>query len=210
LQALASSLGRLQGEIFMKEEFTELLHKKVIIVMGSAGTGKTHLIKKLCKETGLKPTATTWAAASLTSGETYYRADRLNARFLNTEAKVIKKSHKVCIIDEASMLSQEKFDWLLTKYPNRKWILIGDWNQLPPVDGTAINISKYPIIELTKQFRFADEGIGRLVQAIKDANSFAVSKIIKNCIFLKALMMIFILTLFICNTRIKCDMPIQK
>ncbi len=164
------------------EQFNNLLHEIVIIITGSAGTGK---IKNLCQKTGLKPTATTWAAASLTSGETYYRADRLNQNFSHTYKEPIPKSHKTCIIDEASMLSQEKLNWLLKTYPNRKWILIGDWNQLPPIDGTAIDISQYSIIELTKQFRFDDEGLGRLIQAIKDGNSLAASKIIENCIIPK-------------------------
>ena len=156
-------------------------NNRILIITGEAGTGKTWLIKLLKKEFGLKPTATTWAAASLTDGITYYRAERFKGNFhLKPIGRIIKKSKKTMLIDEASMLSQEKLDYMLTKWPNRKFILVGDWRQLDPVDGTAINPNNYPLIELVGSHRTQDPNLINVLNSILEGNEARFKKLISS------------------------------
>jgi hypothetical protein len=77
-------------------------------------------------------------------------------------------------------MSQQKLEWMLRKWPNRKFILVGDWYQLPPIDGEPIDIKQYNQIELIKQFRAVDPNIMKFIEAIKYGNNDIVRHIIRE------------------------------
>jgi len=128
----------------------------VIRIQGEAGSGKTWLIKQL-KENfpTYKYSATTWIAGLLTESPTYYHALGVSPNDMKEKAVPLKRNHsKAVIIDEASMLSSESLTWLTTRYPKYTFILVGDWNQLPPVEGTSIKDEQIDFdIHLTGQHR---------------------------------------------------------
>lgn len=84
------------------------------------------------------------------------------------------------VIDEASMLSIDYFDTLVSALPNPRnvqFIVLGDLNQLPPVYGHAIlgrMLLDKPVIELTRVYRQALESpIISIALAVKN-NDFSV------------------------------------
>jgi hypothetical protein len=168
-------------------EFIQTNFKKVMILQGEGGTGKSFVAKILNQPNTIKG-ASTWVAGSLIGSPTYYRASRLPKDFELYPPKVVTKSHKVMIIDEASMLSYERLQWMMKKWPNRRFFLIGDWMQLPPVSDnsnracTPIPIENYPIIQLTKQWRALDPNLVELLIAVREANTLKAEKILKKLI----------------------------
>lgn len=68
---------------------------------------------------------------------------------------------KVCVIEEASMVSLELFEELRNALPaNCQFIFLGDIQQLPPVFGSAIlgyKMLELPVVELTEVYRQALE-----------------------------------------------------
>ena len=127
-----------------------------IRIQGEAGSGKTWLLNQLKQiNKDWKFSSTTWISGLLIDSPTYYRKLRLNTKFYLPKALPLKRNHQgTLIIDEASMLSSESLDWLKTRYPKYTFILVGDWNQLPPVEGTPIREDQIDReIHLTGQHR---------------------------------------------------------
>jgi len=131
----------------------------VIRIQGEAGSGKTWLLNQLKQiNKDWKFSSTTWISGLLIDSPTYYRKLRLSPKAFLTKALPLKRNHQgTLIIDEASMLSSESLDWLKTRYPKYTFILVGDWNQLPPVEGTPIREDQVDReIHLTGQHRQND------------------------------------------------------
>lgn len=78
-----------------------------------------------------------------------------------TQHRPLPASIRVCVIEEASMVSVELFTQLTVALPsNCQFIFLGDIQQLPPVFGAAIlgyKMLELPVIELTEIYRQALE-----------------------------------------------------
>jgi len=139
--------------------YEAFLQKKNILISGQAGTGKSHLVKKIvahCEKMRLAVavTAMTGAAACLINGKTIHSWGSLgvgdkSGPFLAD--KIIKswpkrtkwQRNKVLIIDEVSMMNATFFELIeevsrLVRGNDRPFggmqvILLGDFYQLPPV-----------------------------------------------------------------------------
>lgn len=90
-------------------------------------------------------------------------------------------SIRVCVIEEASMVSVDLFTQLTAALPpNVQFILLGDVQQLPPVFGPAIlgyKMLEYPVVELTAIYRQALESpIIRLAHRILGGVPIPVSE----------------------------------
>lgn len=142
--------------------------KPYYVLSGAAGTGKSSLIQYIIKNLGVSEseclcTAFTGKATlnmnrkgnySSTLHSSLYEYEK---RTENGEPEFRLKSwvpFKLIVVDEASMISQEMFDDILSfMIPT---IFIGDHCQLPPIDG-KFNIMLNPDFTLTKIMRQAKE-----------------------------------------------------
>ena len=116
--------------------------KKGCLILGNAGTGKTYLLNKLVatlNEDGnnIKRLAPTNVSALLINGETL-------DSFVNGGKKINKyKNLKYIFVDEVSMMKELFYQILLSlklAYPDIKFIISGDFNQLTPVKDRVANI----------------------------------------------------------------------
>lgn len=163
-------------------------------ITGSAGTGKSTVIKTIYErltDNGKRVAviAPTGRAANLLRkkmdcGETIHK-------FLNYYTKDNGESYQprygrddpitgidVVIVDEASMVNRSVFDNLLSALPNKcKVVLVGDINQLPPIEETPqdsafkICLNRYPKTELKQRYRFGNQlTLSKLSDAILDGS----------------------------------------
>ena len=152
----------------------------IFSITGSAGTGKSTVIKAIneaLRSQGkrvavIAPTgrASNLLKTKMGQGETIHRflgyftrdnGDSYQPRF--TRENPIT-GLDVVIVDEASMVNREVWDNLLKALPDRmKVILVGDINQLPPIEQTPqdsafkLCLNKYPKVELKQRYRFGKQ-----------------------------------------------------
>jgi exodeoxyribonuclease V alpha subunit len=143
--------------------------KKVFIITGSPGTGKTLILKaisQLAKKMGLTFTCLTPTGisakklASVIGHDAYTVHRRLGYRGNEWEYGEKKKFQTdVIFFDESSMLDQEVFYHLITALNKSTHIVfVGDHNQLPAVGPgnvlrELINSDVIPVVRLDKIFR---------------------------------------------------------
>jgi exodeoxyribonuclease V alpha subunit len=154
----------------------------IFSITGSAGTGKSTVIREIYQALHndgkrvaiLAPTgrAANLLRTKIGHGETIHK-------FLNYTTRDDGETYHptycrenpildvdTVIIDEASMVNREVWDNLLKALPdNVKLVLVGDHNQLPPIEKTeqksAFNLcleqKKYPKVELKQRYRFGKQ-----------------------------------------------------
>jgi ATP-dependent exoDNAse (exonuclease V) alpha subunit len=136
------------------EALKELYRARVSVLMGSAGTGKSTLLKALCEIDAvnrggillLAPTGKARVRLELASGmagQGQTVAQFLNGLqrydgnvgryYVNSEAPR-SSAHKTVVVDECSMLTEEQLAALLDAVKGvDRLILVGDPRQLPPI-----------------------------------------------------------------------------
>lgn len=143
-----------------------LYHSRVSVLMGSAGTGKSTLLRALCKIDNVRKgnilllAPTGKARVRLEQASDMAGQGRTVAQFLNglqrydgkaaryyINSKAERSSaHKTVVIDECSMLTEEQLAALLDAVKGvERLILVGDPNQLPPIGAGRpyVDIVKY-------------------------------------------------------------------
>lgn len=109
---------------------------------GSAGSGKSFLVKYLCKEMGFDNvmlTSTTGVSAQLIGGITIYSASSYNPyrKTFSAEKWIDRlEKKKLLVIDECSMLNVDVFDAIIpyTDQMDITVLFIGDFRQLKSVE----------------------------------------------------------------------------
>lgn len=106
-------------------------------LLGGAGTGKSYLIESLRVRAAV--TASTGIAAQNVRGTTLHSFLGITPYSKNANKEHVEKRLAGCsslIVDEISMVNLPLFEMLMrTCYRMTKIILIGDFLQLPPVEG---------------------------------------------------------------------------
>ena len=137
------------------------------ILAGSGGCGKTFTVNSLiqfCDEQGLSYTllAPTGSAALRLHESTHRDAMTIHLKCLRDQ----DIHTDVLIVDECSMIDLKTFNMMINTISNDniRVVLVGDKSQLTPVGigcvfADLINSHKVPIAELTKVFRYNDNGI---------------------------------------------------
>jgi hypothetical protein len=132
----------------------------IILITGAAGSGKTFLtnrLKTLHKDWSF--TAYTQEAASLIEGKTLHKRMRKKPGKWFDEMTEPNYRQGTVLIDEASMLSQEMLDSMIRAKPRFNFVLVGDFNQLLPVDGSPITRGIDKVYELQKNWRATEESL---------------------------------------------------
>jgi hypothetical protein len=143
-----------------------------LLICGRAGTGKTHIIKNnkyMTDENTMKMSFTNKASRNC-GGTTIHKSLRLNGS-MKTQKKCLDKFKFIeyIVIDEIGMVNQDLLNLLqiVKKFnPKIKFILCGDYRQLPPIEESRnmeSDIFNHPIvmylshhnqIELTERKRY--------------------------------------------------------
>lgn len=185
-----------QKTLDMVTDFIVHDENEFMIIQGSAGTGKSTLIKPITelvyklqkmknvllqKQNNTDPdfevalTATTNPAVAVLEELTGMRASTIysllelkvvdNFRTGATEISLIKNAQPVrnmyIIVDEASMMTPDLFNYIQSQTINCKIILIGDWYQLAPVGYQIVPMkqlseeTEYPTAIMNKIMRNA-------------------------------------------------------
>ncbi len=141
--------------------------RKYIVISGAAGTGKSSLIQYIVRNLNVADEEVLCCAftgkASLNLMRKGNHASTLHSSIYNCRraqngdpvfTTKVSLSYKIIIIDEASMISEDVFNDILSfGVPT---IFIGDHCQLPPING-IFNIMKHPDFVLTTILRQAKE-----------------------------------------------------
>lgn len=116
--------------------------RNAVIVTGPAGTGKSFLMRALQRATGATTCAMTGTAAINIDGCTFHSLFSFNSddislpRNQNVLLRNIEGLEWV-IVDEVSMMTADTWryvkNWVIRYNKHIKFILVGDFNQLPPV-----------------------------------------------------------------------------
>jgi hypothetical protein len=155
------------------------------LLCGRAGTGKTHQLRlDLSKLTDYVVTATTNKAATIINGQTIHKflgIDQDASSNIKSAIKVARK-YKYIIIDEISMLPAKIYEILyeikLRFRTKVKFIFVGDYDQLPPVEAKSYNyfnsvalkeLVEFNIQQLTENKR-SDSEMWDLFQRVDELN----------------------------------------
>ena len=162
---------------------------KLVAVTGGAGTGKTTILKDVYEQLDKQPVlcAPTGRAARRILEATGYHAITIHRLLEFPMPDDIKSdeqftlprrnsnrpiSYRCVIIDEAPMVNDELFDFIIDALPRGGRILMfGDINQLPPVKGQskfAWVLDNRPHIYLTYNFRSDDNLIESANRILKN------------------------------------------
>ena len=201
------------------EAFEVVKNNENLFLTGSAGTGKSYTIKKIIEyfesiDINYGLTALTGCAASLINGNTLHsylclgidkKLNEIYKDILKFKPKYNKlKSLETLIIDEISMMNNELIelvDNLLKMIKNNdktfggiQVILIGDFHQLPPINGNycftsdiwdKLNLRKVILKELIRQKD--DTELQEILEEIRSGKlsdkSFEKINNLKNTVF---------------------------
>ncbi len=141
------------------------LHYRVSIVTGGAGTGKSEIIKEICKNLNIREQTynvcafTGKAVSKLHSVMKNEDATTIDRLILDIR-KMARKIPTHIIIDEGSMVTIELFHRLIKAIEHRpiRITIVGDCNQLPPIGygnlmKELIVSGKIPVFTLTTNQR---------------------------------------------------------
>jgi len=143
------------------------LHDNISIITGSAGVGKTTIIKEIV--TNLERNDISYKVVSFTGKavarvrEVIGKKDPMTMHMMIASSKTFKFKH--LIIDEASMVTTPLFYEFISKFDQDYRItLVGDVNQLTPIGWGAlfsslVNSETIPTYKLTKCHRTKENGI---------------------------------------------------
>lgn len=162
-----------------------------LFITGSAGTGKTWLIKRIVewartKKLKIAVTAATGSAAKLIGGTTLhawsgYDAKKTDAYNLYKMGKRKLEDYRVLIIDEISMVTDEHLDLIDQTLRDAKdseerfgdliVIVLGDFYQLPPVKGDWAFMAScwdcFETITLDRVYRQTDPVFTSILEKIR-------------------------------------------
>lgn len=211
-------LEKLQGWEYtskQKEAIEESLNNNVNFIIGSAGTGKSSIVKGVREALGEKytylQTALSGKACENLESSTGKSAMTIH-RFL-VSAPNLEKKPDIVIIDEISMCGIDLLYRLILSLDNdTKLFFLGDKKQLPSIGvgnflTDCMNSGVIPVIELTEIHRQA-QGSAIITESIKVSNGEQLAKINFIGIETRGEMQDFILDIY--NDRAESAVKVLK
>jgi len=182
-----SSAAKKEGIVFSEDQedaFQTINNMKpgdMVFLTGKAGSGKSTLVEEFCKVySGVIKLASTGIAAQNIGGRTIHAFMGLRPGIWQVNPKSFKErlgSNNCVMIDEISMVNTELFDFVIERFKyysqgTMKFLFVGDFNQLPPVEGDFCHCSKFwpgvQIKELTHIHRQKDMDFIGALNDIRD------------------------------------------
>ena len=161
-----------------------LSNSRISVLIGPAGTGKTRLLKILCEQPfissgpilQLAPTGkarVNMGRDAKTLAQFLIKANRYDPEtgkyFLNPDAE--QKKYDTVIVDEASMLTEEQLAALLDSLTGvERFILIGDYRQLPPIGAGR------PFVDIIHYLTKEKKGIAELKVLFRQTSQGEISE----------------------------------
>lgn len=168
-----------------------LEEKGPFFLTGPAGSGKSFVIEHLRSTVkNCYVTATTGTAAMLIRGRTLHSFAGIHPSYgvvMSKRADERIRNCKILIVDEVSMLDSSLLDQIFQRFKyaahTPKLVLVGDFMQLPPVEGSCIFDShrwaEFRVLKLSQQHRQRDES---LITALNDMRVGNLTDRVKNLI----------------------------
>lgn len=132
------------GDVVLTDEQREAvslaLDHRLSIIQGGAGTGKTTLVQAIVRqydgaEGPVLLCAPTGKAACNLRERTGFGGNTIHGAFESAFRDGLTLPYGLVIVDEAGMVSLEMLAWILSALrPSCRMVLVGDPNQLPPVE----------------------------------------------------------------------------
>lgn len=172
-----------------KEKICESIynHSKVGLIYGSAGTGKTEMIKIISRIFGNKDIAFLSKTNSAVDNiKIRVKDNRFNDNyyFSTVDSFLGNRRHfDLIIIDECSMIENEKMLELLEKCNYDCLLLVGDIYQIEAIGfGNWFNFAKFFVdeasYELSENYRTTNHGLMKLWSKVRNAEEGITEKII--------------------------------
>lgn len=157
--------------IYFSYKLEERLPSGNVIVKGGAGTGKSYLLRNLYNQI---PNS----IVLVPTNELIKQFPSCNCVTVDNFMYHVEKFSKfsTVLIDEYSMVSQEKIDKVLENHNITRIIMFGDLKQLGLVIGTPINESQYTILKLMKNFRQHNAKFQKKLQQMRKDGKFKFKK----------------------------------
>ncbi len=168
-------------------DINSMTNSIVVCHIGQGGSGKTY---SLCTDDGYIDKIYTAPSHKLRKEkEKEFPSINTDVIYNIINNPVYDRKYKynnpsVIIIDEATQLSKEQLDEVLLLYPYSKILLAGDFNskgfiyQLPPFQGTKLNISKFTKIIHKGNRRAKDDKLKKILLKYRE-NILDISGVIK-------------------------------
>lgn len=175
------------GQLIASNRIQEYLvnpNKPYLVIDGFAGVGKSYLIsviRRAMPSLKIAVIAFTGKAVSVLKRKGVTDARTIHSLlftpYCDLQTKTVKYQLNstidcdVVIVDEASMVSEEIFNSILSF--NKPTVFVGDSFQLPPVDGNYFNVMDEPDVQLTEIVRQArDNPIIGLSEHVREGKQF--------------------------------------
>ncbi len=162
------------------EAYTTIINERgPFFLTGPAGSGKSYIIDFLRNSIkGCCVTATTGSAALLIKGRTLHSFAGIHPTWGVIQSEKIDQRIRACsvlVIDEVSMADVTLLDQLYIRFARAghepKIILVGDFLQLPPVNGESLFDSPrwpdFKVLKLTQQHRQSDTNFITILNKIR-------------------------------------------
>jgi ATP-dependent DNA helicase PIF1 len=163
--------------------YTSILEERgPFFLTGPAGSGKSYIIDFLRNSlVGCQVTATTGSAALLIKGRTLHSFAGIHPTWGVFDSEKVDQRIRACsvlVVDEVSMADVQLLEQLYTRFKRAghepKLLLVGDFLQLPPVDGDSLFDSPrwptFKVLKLTQQHRQSDESFITILNKIRIGN----------------------------------------
>jgi hypothetical protein len=145
-------------------------HNLIEVHRGVGGGGKTHNNLIDIGNVGLQYFAPSWKLARNKEKEYGIRCNT-TAKITTTDPNVwgfIKKTTKVLLVDECSMLSNEEKEIIIKNFEGCKILFCGDMGyQLPNFTGTPFNINNMKVIDYETNYRVKCDKLAVILKEIR-------------------------------------------